>query len=214
MKLKRLVPVAVLLMGAGCDMTQAATTGKEGGVALVSVTQGDGARPAPAADSILPMATMIARFQADLPVVASLGDDAPRSVGELIARFVEAVEDSSTDALAALTLSRAEFAHLYFPSSAHARPPYAQPPAVNWLLLEQNSLKGQSRLLRRFGGKRLPVASHHCTGAPLIQGANRIHEACTLRISSADGWTEDVRLFGSIVERDGRFKLLSLSNRL
>ncbi|HSK17919.1 MAG TPA: hypothetical protein VK912_02165 [Longimicrobiales bacterium] len=216
MKLNGVVPVVVLLIGAGCDMTQAATAEQEGGVGIVSAMQGDSARraPAPVADSILPMATMIARFQADLPAVASLGDDAPRSVDELIARFVEAVEDSSTDALAALMLSRAEFAHLYFPSSAHAQPPYAQPPAVNWLLLEQNSLKGQSRLLRRFGGKRLPVASHHCAGAPVIQGANRIHQTCTLRISSADGWTEDVRLFGSIVERDGRFKLLSLSNRL
>ena len=215
MKFNALVPAAALLLGAGCGLTPA-TAAQESEAEIMSAIQGDSARhaPAPAADSILPMATMIARFQADLPVVTSLGDDAPRSVDELIGRFVEAVADSSTDALAALTLSRAEFAHLYFATSVHARPPYAQPPAVNWLLLEQNSLKGQSRLLRRFGGKRLPVKSHHCAGAPQVQGANRIHEACTLRISSADGWTEDVRLFGSIVERDGRYKLLSLSNRL
>jgi hypothetical protein len=60
----------------------------------------------------------------------------------------------------------------------------------------------------------LPVTTHHCAGTPLVQGANRIYETCTLRIRSEDGRTEDVRLFGSIVERDGRFKLLSLSNRL
>ena len=234
MKVKALVPVVVLLIGAGCDVMPAATAaqGVEAGNAsdLESVRAPQVARPAgesvlpqrhgallastPAADSILPMQTMIARFQADLPVVDSLGPDAPRSIDELIARFVEAVQDSSTVALAALTLSAAEFAYLYFPASIHARPPYAQPPAVNWLLLEQNSLKGRSRLLRRFGGTRLYVTTHHCAGTPLVQGASRIHETCTLRIRGEDGRTEDVRVFGSIVERDGRFKLLSLSNRL
>ena len=234
MNVNALVPVVVLLIGAGCDLMPAATAaqGVEAGIASgleadraqqvpppaeeSSLPQRDGALHAlpPAADSILPMQTMIARFQADLPVVDSLGSDAPRSIDELVTRFVEAVEDSSTVTLAALTLSRAEFAYLYFPTSIHARPPYAQPPSVNWLLLEQNSLKGRYRLLRRFGGTHLHVTTHHCAGTPLVQGANRIHETCVLRIRGEDGRTEDVRLFGSIVERDGRFKLLSLSNRL
>ena len=216
MNLKVLVPAAALLISAGCDRTSAAATAQQSEVEIMSAIQGDSARRAssPAADSILPMATMIARFQGELPAVASLDADAPRSVEELVARFVEAVADSSTEALAALTVSRAEFAHLYFPTSVHARSPYAQPPAVNWLLLEQNSLKGRARLLRRFGGTRLRVETHHCAQAPLIQGANRIHESCTLRLRAEDGPTAEVRLFGSIMERDGRFKLLSLSNRL
>lgn len=169
---------------------------------------------AAARDSILPMDTMIAVFQARLPATAALADDAPTSRDELIQRFASAVEDSSANALAALTLSVAEFAYLYFPTSIYAREPYAQPPAVNWLLMEQNSLKGAARLLRTYGGRSLVVEGHACTGEPKVQGPNRIHEQCTIRMRAADGTIEEVRLFGSIIERDGRYKLMSLANRL
>ena len=38
-----------------------------------------------------------------------------------------------------------------------AAPPYAQPPEVNWLLMEQNGLKGEARLLRQYGGRALDL---------------------------------------------------------
>jgi hypothetical protein len=174
--------------------------------------------PAPVAgvagDSLLPMDEMIARFQSELPVVESLGRDAPASREELLARFAAAVEAGSLVELRAITVNAAEFAHLVFPTSIYSRSPYAQPPAVNWLLLDQNSMKGESRLLRRYGGRAFDVAGHRCDGEPKSEGDNRIHDPCTLRIRQADGSVEDVRLFGSILERDGRFKLLSLANRL
>jgi hypothetical protein len=186
--------------------------------ALLAACGDVGARPvdgtaAAVRDSILPMETMIARYQADLPPVSMLGEDAPSSMDELIARFVAAVEDSSRAGLRALTLDAAEFAYLYFPTSIYARPPYAQPPAVNWLLLEQNSLKGEARLLRSFGGRPLDMAGFSCAGEPVVEGANRLHDRCTLRIRTVQG-TADIRLFGSIIERDGRFRIMSLANRL
>src|SRR5690606_31179413 len=86
-------------------------------------------------DRLLPMEDMIARFQAGLPDVCGFGCDAPTSQGDLMARFVAAVEDSSVAALRSITVNAAEFAYLYFPGSMFARAPYAQPPEVNWLLL-------------------------------------------------------------------------------
>jgi hypothetical protein len=196
---------ALLLIAAGCGERAASPADTQAASGPAAVVAGD---------SILPMDTRITRFQAELPAVTSLGADAPTSRDELIARFAAAVEDSSTEALSAITVSAAEFAHLYFPTSIYARAPYAQPPAVNWLLLEQNSLKGRARLLRYYGGRPLAVEGHDCIGEPTIEGANRIHGQCTLRIRGSDGQLENVRLFGSILERDGRFKLMSLANRL
>jgi hypothetical protein len=172
------------------------------------------AKPAPAGDSILPMAIMIARFQADRLAVTSLDDGAARSRDALVARVVEAVADSNAAALRALTLNAAEFGHLYFPASIYSREPYAQPPEVTWLLMSQNSLKGLVTLLREYGGQSLAVAGHSCGGEPKVEGLNRIHEHCTVRVRGADGRVGEVRLFGSIIEREGRFKLMSLSNRL
>jgi hypothetical protein len=164
-------------------------------------------------DRILPMNEMIDGFQAELPRVTALSEDAPTSRAELIRRFAAAVEDSSAAALRAITINAAEFAWLYFPTSIYSRSPYAQPPEVNWLLLEQNSLKGEARLLRYYGGRPLPVVNHTCL-AEKLEGENRIHQQCTLRLQREDGQHEEVRLFGSILERDGRYKLLSLANRL
>ncbi|HEX6134377.1 MAG TPA: hypothetical protein VFZ24_10440 [Longimicrobiales bacterium] len=165
-------------------------------------------------DSILPMPEMIERFQAGLPPVGSFGPGAAASREELIARFVAAVEDGSAAALRELVLNASEFAYLYFPTSPFAREPYAQPPAVNWLLLEQNGLKGERRLLREYGGKRLLVEGHRCAGDVRVEGANRLWPSCVLFIRRGDGRLEEMRLFGSIIERAGRYKLLSLANRL
>lgn len=165
-------------------------------------------------DSILPMDIMIERFQAGLPRVTSLDARAPRSRDELVARFAEAVQQNSVGALQTITLNAAEFAHIYFPTSIYAGGPYAQPPAVNWLLLEQNSLKGRTRLLRHYGGRRMVIEGHRCVDDPLVEGRNRIHERCILQVRVNGARLEDARLFGSIIERDGRFKLMSLANHL
>jgi hypothetical protein len=194
----------------------ACTNGTDREKALMRTAQAEppASKPAAAGDSILPMAIMIARFQADRPAVTSLDDGAARSRDALVARVVEAVADSNAAALHALTMNAAEFGHLYFPTSIYSREPYAQPPEVTWLLMRQNSQKGLVRLLREYGGRSLVMAGHRCGGEPKVEGSNRIHEHCTVRIRGADGRVEEVRLFGSIIERAGRFKLMSLSNRL
>jgi hypothetical protein len=168
-----------------------------------------------AGDSILDMPLMVERFQARNAAVAAFGADAPRTREELIERFAMALRDGSVAALRQLTLSEAEFAYLYFPTSRFARPPYAQPPEVNWLLLEQNGLKGETRLLRHYGGTAIDVAGHSCEADPAVEGRNIVWSRCRVALRQEDGTVlEDVRLFGSIVERDGRFRFVSLANKL
>lgn len=210
--------VLFILGLAACGDGQARPRAEPAGQAVAQGAHATGSSapvPSPVkSDSILPMDTMIARFQADLPEVTSFGAEAATSIDELVMRFAAAVRDSSTGALDAVTLDAAEFAYLYFPTSIYSRQPYAQPPAVNRLLLEQNSLKGRARLLREYGGRPLAVESHDCAGEPIIEGENRIHDHCVLRIRGSDGEIVEVRMFGSVIERQGRFKLMSLANRL
>jgi hypothetical protein len=51
-----------------------------------------------------------------------------------------------------------------------------------------------------------------CPPEPLVEGPNRIWERCTVRVDSAGGETIEMRLFGSILERDGVFKFVSYTN--
>ena len=168
--------------------------------------------PPPAViDSILPMETMIARFQAAMPNRPHALENAATSRNELMQMLAAALRDSNAAALYSLRLSAPEFAYLYFPTSHFAREPYRHPPQLAWLMIEQNSMKGQTRLLRRFGGGDIRFTGHTCLHAPVTEGANRLWQGCTVDMAAPQG---TLRLFGTIIEREGRFKFVSFANDL
>jgi hypothetical protein len=161
-------------------------------------------------DSILPLNESIRRFRVGLTAVTTLSGGA-ESRAALVRAFVRAVERSDTATIRRLVMDRAEFAYLYYPSSPLAAPPYSQPPGLLWLQFQLNSEKGIVRVLRRYGEHAVPYASHRCPAARARQGENLLWEGCTLRLA-VDGDTVEKRLFGTIVERGGRFKFVSYAN--
>ena len=130
----------------------------------------------------------------------------------LVARFTSAIESGESATLKSLLVSKEEYAFLYFPTSAYSRKPYELPPEIAWLLSEQNSIKGLSRLTRRLGGKRLEVRRYEC-GDPVTEGANRFWRSCRVTyIAAGNGLPVTKVLFGAIMEREGRYKFLSYAN--
>lgn len=163
-------------------------------------------------DSIFPMPVMLARFQAEAgPRPAGLGTRASTSRDELVARFVDAVQDSSVSALRELRLDMAEYVYLYFPDSHMSREPYRQPPSIGWMLTEQNGMKGEARVLREYGGRPLGFEGYTCPAEPAIEGANTLWRDCTVRLARRTG---PIRLFGTIIERAGRYRFVSIANDL
>jgi hypothetical protein len=110
----------------------------------------------------------------------------------------------------AMAMNAAEFAYFYYPYTVYTHPPYTQPPGLVWLLTEQNGRKGLVRLLRRFQDGRMDFRGYHC-GRVEPQDLNLLHSGCGLLIG---GDTVPARLFGTIIERSGRFKFVSYSNGL
>jgi hypothetical protein len=203
-RMRRLLPLVTALAGLACAGCDGAL---EKGAAASAAVPPHGL----AVDSIFPMPEMIARFQASVPRRTSAFDEsAARSRDELVERFAAAVADNDAEALAALRLDVSEFAFLYFPSSRFAQPPLAQPPHTAWLMVEQNGLKGETRLLRSFGGRRLEIESTTCEEDPVVEGENRLFEHC--RVHLRDG--SSLRLFGSVMQRDGRYRFVSMANEL
>ena len=74
--------------------------------------------------------------------------------------------------------------------------------------------KGLTRLLGRFGGKPLGYTGFTCPGSTDRQGENSLWSGCVVSRVTPAGDTTTLRMFGAIVERAGRFKLLSLANGL
>jgi hypothetical protein len=202
MKLRHLSSVALLALSAcRADAPPAATS-----------TQPDTIRTI--VDSIFPVEEEIRRFKAARNgAAASELANAATSRDEVVRRFLKAVAARDSADLRALTLNAAEFIDLYYPSSMYSHPPYKQSPEVVWLMQQQNSDQGLRRVLNRFGGQPGHLRSYTCKPEPRVEGENRFWDECTITWAPSSQGKLSARLFSTIIERGGRFKILSYANQ-
>lgn len=214
--MKDLVRVIFMAFAAtGCDEGHAAWTSDSARMdSLASIRQDstNRAQPGYIVDSILPMEEQLRRFRATLADVPSALEGGAASRDELVSTFVRSVESADTTALIRLTISRAEFAYLVFPDSPFSAPPYAQAPDLVWMRHTTASGTGLKRLLARAGGASLGFRSWSCSALPEKQGVNRVWGGCKVRFARGGGTEQTLQLFASIIERQGRFKILSYAN--
>lgn len=165
--------------------------------------------PPPTVEALVDSA--LGAFRAGVPDPGRLSGGEPTR-DALAAAFVRALAGRDTAALRGLHLTRAEFAWLYFPTARLARPPYGIDPGFLWA---QISSAADRDLGRAFAAVRAGTryAGHVCTEPAVVEGANRIHERCTVILRDG-ARTDTLALFGSVLERDGRFKLVSFANPL
>jgi hypothetical protein len=206
----------LVLAIAAAVIATAACNGKDAAVASASASVGADAAlhgPGYVVDSALPPEETLRRFRVGLDSVTRFDDGATRSRNALVQRFARAVGKGDTAALRGMSLSRAEFAYLYFPSTQYLRPPYMTPPDVLWQLMHTRSESGMNRLVARVGGTEIRVDGYDCESTPEVEGGNHLYEQCTIRFRRAvTDSVERRRLFGSIIEREGRFKFVSYAN--
>jgi len=162
-------------------------------------------------DSIFPIEEHLRRFREGLAEPERLTGGA-RSLEALVERFASALAARDTAAFADMLLTPAEFAWLYYPGTRFTAPPYRLAPEILWMQIQNGSSRGLHRLLDRLGGTTLDVRDLRCPPEPLVEGANRTWEACSLEVAPPGGDPAETRLFGSILERDGVFKFVSYTN--
>lgn len=164
-------------------------------------------------DSFVPSEVALRKFQQNLTSVVQLESAFP-SRDSLLAAFVRALSARDTTALASMAVSRAEFAYLYYPTTPQGKPPYDLEPGLMWHLMTQRSERGIRRTLAVYGGQRLLLLSHDCSPGSSREGQNTIVGPCTLQLRDQAGQGVSVRLVTQIIERDGRYKVLSFANSL
>lgn len=170
-----------------------------------------GAQSLGVVDSILPAGEALRRFQSDLLRVTELGGSAS-SRDALVQHFVRALENADTAALRRLHVSKAEYAFVYFPTSAYTRKPYELPPDIAWMLSEQNSAKGFTRISRRLGGKNLHFRGYDCAPA-VTEGENRFWRSCHVSyVDPVTGHPVTKQLFGAMMQHGPGYKFLSYAN--
>ena len=202
--MRRIVNGAALSMSAAFVFLTACSDRPGNAAAATPASRAEGGSPY-SIDSALTL------FRAGLEPVAEL-ESAQASIDSTVRRFTRMVEQRDTAAMRAMVMTRREFAYLYYPTSPFTRKPTLQEPGLAWFLHINNSQKGATRLLDRFGGKPLRILSNVCKG-PRIEGENRLWDDCVQRIVEGSDTTV-MRLYGGIYERNGRFKILSYANDL
>ena len=163
-------------------------------------------------DSVRPREVELERFRATTDRVTGLAGGA-LTRDALVLGFIRAVEAGNAAAAQSLALSRAEFGWLYYSGNPFGRPPYDLSPELFWFTMDTNGRKGWDRLLQQFGGRPLGYLGYHCPAAPGIEGENRIHAPCEVTFKD-HGELVTARLFGPIIERDGRFKFVNLAAKV
>lgn len=220
MVIARRVALATILIAAGCLPSKeerarqiAADSARVDSVNRAKQDSINRASPEYVIDSILPVEEELRRFRAAIggqPVTALVGASASRDA--LVRRFIRALAANDSTELRAMLLNGREFADLVYPESPYTHPPYHQSPALVWNQIQNPSTSGFTRLLRRLGNQPLGYVDHKCDAKPDHQGDNLIWTNCSVRVRSPDGATTNHRLFGSILQRDGRFKIVSYKN--
>ncbi|MGV3707673.1 MAG: hypothetical protein ACO1Q7_02450 [Gemmatimonas sp.] len=164
-------------------------------------------------DSILPIAEQIRRFQSDIADKPDTLRHASPTIKHLVMRWTIAIASNDTAALNSMLIDRAEFAYLFYPTSRMSKPPYEAPPQLLWGQILQTSEDGARKLLNAFGGASFKVGATRCQ-PPTPEGRNMLHEGCLLQVETLNTRAAEGIFFGTIVERDGRFKFLSYANGL
>lgn len=164
-------------------------------------------------DSIRSREEELLRFRSGLPAVSKLQDGSATREG-LFEELVGALGRRDTTALAALVVSQAEFAYLYYPTAPQGLPPYGLEPSLMWHLLVQRSDRGIRRALSVYGGQRFRLLGHDCGQQASREGPNTVWGPCLLHATNARGDTVALAVVSQIIERGGRYKVLSYANKL
>ena len=180
--------------------------------AVSSADSAPGRKPGDKIDSILPMTEYVRRFRVGVDAPAALRGGA--TTRDALARdYLAALARRDTTALAGMLVSRGELAWLIFPDHRYAAAPYELDPAILWGQLTHANSKGLTRAMQRYGGVPMALLALECSRdtLQLTRGPARLWGPCTVRYRAGDS-TLTRRLFGSILERDGRAKFLSYAN--
>ena len=164
---------------------------------------------APASAPVPTIAVELATFRSGMAAPSSLAG--PSSRDSLVRLFERALAKRDTAGLDRLQITREEFAYLYYPDSKMARPPYELGPDVMWLQIRSQRDRGLRRLVAKYGGQKIGIRNLECR-TPERQNSVIIHQ-CGVRTREAE-YSVPKQLFGSIIERDGRFKFVGYANRL
>jgi len=127
----------------------------------------------------------------------------PRELGEEV---LEGLHDRDHERLAALALSEEEFKDDVWPEM----PAEGSVPAEYvWSDLRAKSARSLSRSIVRYGGRRYALVDLRFKEGTTAYGTFVVHRRMQLLVRDENGLEGAVEALGSVIEKNGRYKLFS-----
>jgi hypothetical protein len=125
----------------------------------------------------------------------------------LAARYLDALGRDDLESMKALRLTEQEFCAYVFPELPSSRLPNVKCDFV-WSQATLNSMAGMQRMLESHRGKRYELVSVRFAAVDDYD-TYRVHKEPLVTFRDETGATHQARLFGSMLELDGQYKLFS-----
>jgi hypothetical protein len=151
------------------------------------------------------------------PVAAARLSNGYGSARELAEAAVNALSARDTARLTALLIGEDQFNRYLYPEfGMHfpaAQDTSEQARRFIWENHYLGALKGMKRALRELGGVPMALVAVTFTGGTQHYRTYTIHQGTEVRVKLDNGSEADLLALGSVVEMDGRFKLLSFEEQ-
>lgn len=132
-----------------------------------------------------------------------------KSADALSRAVLTAIEKRDADALHGLALNKEEFTEHVWPELPAARPERNLSSSFVWGDLNQKSNIALRDTLAAHGGKKYEFIGLRFLGETTAYGSYRVHRESELTVKDAEGNERQVRMFGSVIEKGGRYKVFS-----
>ncbi len=125
-----------------------------------------------------------------------------------VTAFLQALAARDRDTLMAQAVSQTEFLKHIWPALPASRPDVGMPADRAWTEQAQRNANFLAQTLGEHGGRRYELVAASFDGTATKYGSFTIHPKTTLDIRDEFG-VREVRLFGSMIESGGRWKIYS-----
>lgn len=147
-----------------------------------------------------------------LAVVCGSNPPLARSYGsasELARAVLDAVERRDAATLQGLAVTEQEFRDHVWPELPAARPERNLPFSYVWSDLRQKSGNALAGTLSAYGGRHYDLVAARFTGETTQYRTYVVHRKSELTVKDAAGAEWQLRLYGSVIEKNGRLKVFS-----
>lgn len=175
-------------------------------VAAVLFISGCGRGDVPSAER---RAAVSEAASATSPVAPSVGGTFFDSPEEAARQALEFVAQGDAESLSQLSLGEADFQEAVYPRLPASRPERNTSAAFLWGMLHQRSRNALAFTLNRHRGQRYELIAVDFVGETTDYGPFQVHRETVLTVETPDGERGTLRLFGSMLEQDGRYKIFS-----